>query len=119
MTKYFEGVIGWKDLARNLLDDHDGSIAKQIEMNYPFDHEVCIMAVVHKFLTGSNVSWKKVLESLEALELFHVANDIKKDLIAGRSPLSGITLCITSVSYKCKGKLEILPFSRELRNKKL
>ena len=80
LTDLLKTVANWEDLATFLLDDADGSKVHQIQRSNHYQVEDCRRAMIREFLKSGNVTWEKVLESLERASYTNLATDIEKRL---------------------------------------
>ena len=80
--KYFANVVDWKLLAAHLLDDKFGSKSAQIEKSCHFIEEDCLKETIIWYLRDGDVSWKKVIRSLNNANCRNIAAEICKDMDA-------------------------------------
>ena len=80
LTDLLKSVANWEDLAVSLLDDVDGSKVCQIQKSNHYHVEDCRRAMIKEFLKSGNVTWEKVLGSLERAGYTNLATDLKKHL---------------------------------------
>jgi len=79
----FERVPNWDTVCPFLLVDNDGTITEGIDRNNTTVPQKRA-EMLRKFLQMSDPTWKKVLDALRAGSYNNLADEIERDVIAGR-----------------------------------
>ena len=82
------GVAEWKKLATYLLDDIDGDIVHAIEKSKHYDVDECQGEMIRRFMISGDVTWRKVIGSLQQAGYTNLAKDIQNKLSGDLSRLS-------------------------------
>ena len=73
-----QGVADWKKLAAYLLDDVSGNIVPVINQTNLGDVDGCRDDMIRQFMKSGDVTWMKVIESLQKAGYTNLAKSIQE-----------------------------------------